>query len=238
MAESTSNQTVRNKVENANKSKWTDELVEDLLKYLVQYKTTMEFKGTDFNVDKPRQYEEVRGLMVKMNGSYTTLFGPADIPNIRTDEDEMERIEEERRNGSEKIKQGYKRIMEKIKKIRHSFSYAVTNGRRSGSGKIVLEHYDTLTNLFSGSASVEPLTFDLERSSSSISTNINSLAIYLEVENNNVSDVTNDVNGSILADSEGDSSTSNTSTTPRFNNKRKGDYENCVPRLIDNNLDL
>ena len=64
----------------------------------------MEFKGTDFNVDKPRQYEEVRGLMVKMNGSYTTLFGPADIPNKRTDEDEMERIEEERRNGSEKIK--------------------------------------------------------------------------------------------------------------------------------------
>ena len=64
----------------------------------------MEFKGTDFNVDKPRQYEEVRGLMVKMNGSYTTLFGPADIPNTRTDEDEMERIEEKRRNGSEKIK--------------------------------------------------------------------------------------------------------------------------------------
>ena len=63
--------------------------------------------------DKPRQYEEVRGLMVKMNESYTTLFDPADIANIRTDadEDEMERIEEERRTGSEKIKQGYKRIM-------------------------------------------------------------------------------------------------------------------------------
>ena len=63
--------------------------------------------------DKPRQYEEVRGLMVKMNESYTTLFDPADIANIRTDadENEMERIEEERRTGSEKIKQGYKRIM-------------------------------------------------------------------------------------------------------------------------------
>ena len=103
-------------------------------------------------------------LMVGMNESYTTLFGPADIPNIRTDadEDEMERIEEERRTGSEKIKQEYKRIIEKIKKIRQSSSHAVTNGRRSGSGKIVLEHYDTLTNLFSGSASVEPLTFGLE----------------------------------------------------------------------------
>ena len=59
---------------------------------------------------------EVRGLIVKMNESYTTLFGPADILNIQTDidEDEMERIEEEIRPGCEKIKQGHKRIMEKI----------------------------------------------------------------------------------------------------------------------------
>ena len=70
----------------------------------------MEFKGKDFNADKPRQYEAVRGVMVKMN-SCTALFSPADIPNMRTDadEDEMERINEERRTGSEeKIKQSYK----------------------------------------------------------------------------------------------------------------------------------
>ena len=195
----------------------------------------MKFKGKDFNANKPRRYEGVRGLMVKTNESYATPFGPADIPNIRTDagEDEIERIKEGRRTGSEKIKQGYKRIMEKIKKIRQGFSHAVTNGRRSGSGKIELEHYDTLTNLFSGSATVEPITFCLESSSSSISTNINSPAIYLEVENNCVGDDTNDVSGSILADVERNSSTSNTSYTPRFNNKRKGDDENCVPRLID-----
>ena len=220
-------------MENANKFKWTDELVEDLLKCLGQYQTTIEFKGKNFNAEKPRQYEEVRGLMVKMNESYTTLFGPADIANIRTDagEGEVERIEKERRTGSEQIKQGYKRIMKKIKMIRQSFSHAVINGRRSGSGKIVLEHYGTLIDLFSGSASVEPLTFGLERSSSSIYTNINSPAIYLEVENDSVSDVTNDVSGSILADVEGGSSTSNTLSTPRFNNKRKGDDENCVHRL-------
>ena len=185
----------------------------------------MEFKGKDFNANKPRQYEEVRGLMVKMNESYTSLYGTADIPNIRTDadEDEMKRTEEERSTGSEKIKQGYKRIVEKIKKTKQSFSNAVTNGRRSGSGKFVLEHYDTLTNLFSGSASVEPLKFDLESSSSSISTNINSPATYLEVENNSVGNVTNDASGSILDDVEGNSSTPNTSSTPKFNNKRR-DY--------------
>ena len=196
----------------------------------------MECKSKDFNPDRPRQYEEDRGLIVKMNESYTTLFGPVDIPNIGTDadEDEMERIEEERRTGGEKIKQGYKRIMEKIKKIRQSFSNAVTNGRRSESGKILLEYYDTLTNLFSGLASVKPLKFGLESSSGSVSTNIHSPATYLEVENNSVSYVTNGASGSILVDIEGDSSTPNTSSTPKFNNKGKGHDENCVPRLIDN----
>ena len=123
--------------------------------------------------------------------------------------------------------------MEKSKKIRQSFSNAVANGGKIGSGKIVLEHYDFLTNLFSDSASVESLKFGLESSSSSISININSPATHLEVENNSVSDVANDASGSILADVEGNSSTPNTSSTPKFNNIRKGDYENCVPRLID-----
>ena len=96
-----------------------------------------------------------------MNNSYASFFDPADIPNIRTDidEDEMETIEEEKRNGSEKTKQSHKRIMEKIKKITQSFSNAITNCGRSGSRQIVLEHYDNLTSLFSVSASVEPFKF-------------------------------------------------------------------------------
>ena len=71
------------------------------------------------------------------------------------------------------------------------------------------EHYDTLTNLFSVSPSVESLKFGLDSSSSSISTNIDSPGIYLEVENDSVCDVTNDGSGSILADVESDSSTPN-----------------------------
>ena len=98
----------------------------------------------------------------------------------------------------------------------------------------MLEHYGTLTNLISGSASVEPLKFGVESSSSSISRNRNSLPIHLEVENNSVSYVINDASSSILADAEGDSSTPNTSSIPKFNNKRKGDDGNCVPGLVDN----
>ena len=73
------------------------------------------------------------------------MFGPTDIQNKQTDidENEMERIEEKRRTGCKKIKQGHKRIMEKIKKTRQSFSNFITNGRRSGSGKVLLEHYDS-----------------------------------------------------------------------------------------------
>ena len=96
------------------------------------------------------------------------------------------------------------------------------------------KHYDTPTNLFSGLASVAALTFGLESPPSFISTNINSLATYLEVENNSVSDVTSDVSGNIFADVEGDSSTPNTSTTLKCNNKSNREDENCVPRLIDN----
>ena len=73
--------------------------------------------------------------------------------------------------------------------------------------KIVLEHYDTLTNLFSGPVSVEPFKFGLESSSCSISTDKNSPAKYLEVENISVNDVTNDASGSILAEVESNSLT-------------------------------
>ena len=80
-----------------------------------------------------------------------------------------------------------------------SFSNAVTNRRRNGLGKIVLEYYDTLTNLFAGSASVKALKYGLQYSFSSISTSTNSPAADLEVENNSVSDVTNGASGNIFS---------------------------------------
>ena len=83
----------------------------------------MEYQGKDFNSDKPRQYEDVRQLMVKLNDNYINFFGPVEIPIIPSDVDDEEAIktiESERKIGNEKIKQGYKRIMEKVKKISHA----------------------------------------------------------------------------------------------------------------------
>ena len=55
--------------------------------------------------------------MVKMNESYTTFFGPADIPTMRTDggEDEME-IEEkvERRIRLDKVFQMLSQVVEEV----------------------------------------------------------------------------------------------------------------------------
>ncbi len=57
------------------------------------------------------------------------------------------------------ISKGRNRIIEKVKDVRQSFSKAVTCGTRSGSGKIVCEHYDKLVNLWGGSANTTPLSF-------------------------------------------------------------------------------
>ena len=42
------------------KFKWSDDLAEELLKALNNFKTVMEFQNKYFSGDKPRQYEEVR----------------------------------------------------------------------------------------------------------------------------------------------------------------------------------
>ena len=57
------------------------------------------------------------------------------------------------------IQRGHQRIQEKIKEIRQSFSKAVIAGTRSGSGKIVYEHYDELVMIWGGSPATEPLSF-------------------------------------------------------------------------------
>ena len=45
-----------------------------------------------------------------------------------------------------------------MKETRRNFSHAVTNGRRSGSGKIVYEFYDDQAKFWGGSAAAAPLS--------------------------------------------------------------------------------
>ncbi len=60
------------------------------------------------------------------------------------------------------INRGYARIREKVKEIRQSFSQAVVNRKRSGSGKIVFEFYDELIRIWGSSAAIQPLSFGVD----------------------------------------------------------------------------
>ena len=98
-----------------------------------------------------------------------TLYGPTEGYSIPPEDTSAEMSNEERdtqkkrqKMDQEHIKKGYARIKEKVKDIRQSFSNAVTTGRRSGSGKIVFEHYDRLVSLWGGSAGTEPLSFGVD----------------------------------------------------------------------------
>ena len=103
--------------EHVEESKWSDKLVNDLLNALSNFKSTMEFKSKDFNADKPRQYEEVRKEIVRIDSDNEKYFGPVDLPTLPSDiddENEIQLIECQRKKANESIRQEYKRIMEKI----------------------------------------------------------------------------------------------------------------------------
>ena len=70
--------------------------------------------------------------------------------------------------------------MEKIKELRQGFSNAVISGTRSGSGKLVMEFYDTMVQIWGGSPATEPLPFGVQCSQQTSDgvTSTNSLDIF------------------------------------------------------------
>ena len=58
-----------------------------------------------------------------------------------------------------------------MKEIRQNFSIAVTTGRRSGSGKIILDFYDELVKIWGGSPATEPLSCGTSTEAINISEN-------------------------------------------------------------------
>ena len=137
--------------------------IENLIRCLGNYKAQMEYKNVDFNTDKVKQYEAVREAMARIYEEEPTFFGPPVItpmpaPLDQVDEGEMAEIQKRQKIDKELIKKGYTRVQEKLKEIRQNFAIAVTSGSRSGSGKIVLEYFDQLKQIWGGSPSTEPLS--------------------------------------------------------------------------------
>ena len=46
------------------------------------------------------------------------------------------------------IKEGYNRVKTKVKELRRGYKNAVDTGRRSGSGRLVHDHFDQLQEIY------------------------------------------------------------------------------------------
>ena len=77
------------------------------------------------------------------------------------DASEYEEYRKELEAQKAKIRSGYQRIKEKIKSVRQDYRNAVNKGTRSGSGKIVQDNYDLLTDIWGGSPSTTSLSFGI-----------------------------------------------------------------------------
>ena len=150
--------------------RWTDEMVEQLIDFLNVYKSDMEFKGLDFDADKCSQYKYLRISMAKLYSCTDSdhpnflCFGPVSVTDVPENFNELsleeqEAIKTDIKVSKDLVAKAHKRVVEKVKEIRQNYSKAVVSGRRSGSGKLIYEHYDKLVQIWGSTPNVSPLKF-------------------------------------------------------------------------------
>lgn len=61
-----------------------------------------------------------------------------------------------------RVRKGYKRNSEKIKRLRQDYHAAVNRGTRSGSGKLVHDNFDLITRIWGGSPATTSLPFGID----------------------------------------------------------------------------
>eukprot|EP00794_Sanderia_malayensis_P004462 gene4462-5055_t len=68
--------------------RWSDEMLENLLKCIMDFKTQMNYRGLDFDGDKPRLYSEIRTRMAAIyEADNVDLFGAVESKTWRQPED-------------------------------------------------------------------------------------------------------------------------------------------------------
>ena len=127
--------------------KWTEEMTNALLACLMESKVKHEYNGKDFMSDLVTLYGNIREKMAKQ--FKLEHFGPVAFSHVRDNLDAASLSEHKIKVSSEKrlLKMGYERIKEKAKAIRQDYRKAVTEGRRSGSGKLLCDNWDKLKTL-------------------------------------------------------------------------------------------
>ena len=123
-------------------------------------KSKKEFDGVDFEGDLVVFYGEIRKMMsINFDDSD---FGPVTVSECPKPLQDMNDKELKEFNVMVKleksaIKKGYDRVKEKIKALRQDYRTAVNTGTRSGSGKIVRDNWDDLTEIWAGSPATESI---------------------------------------------------------------------------------
>ena len=154
------------------KFKWDTDMVKLMLNTIFEYKSLLEYRNCDFNADKSKQYEALRVSLATEYGEVDiSFFGPIKILD-QDDEEDRESFLERTDVQKKQIRVGYNRVMEKVKELRQGFSNAVTAGSRSKSGKLVLEFYDLMVQIWGGAPSTEPLPFGIQSSQAASITTI------------------------------------------------------------------
>ena len=164
-----------------------------------------------------------------------TLLGPTEAPNWpenfgQLSQKDQVTVKKEIKIQKELIVKGKSRIQEKTKEIRQSFSKAVVSGSRSGSGKLVFEHYEKLVSIWGGFANIEPLSFGI--SSGEVDDEHQEFSADLDVQEDNNNEHAH--NNQDESDSEPDVDTGNSlqTSTPTNTGKHKvGGL--IIPRLIN-----
>ena len=135
-------------------------MIETLIENIISFKSDMTYQGLDFQVDLVAFYEGVRSKMGQMFP--VEDFGPSEIKSLDTDlmaekdlviyKRRIDRLEKHK-------KDGYGRVKAKIKELRTGYKDAIDRGTRSGSGRLVYDHYDKLHEIWRGCPSVKPLGY-------------------------------------------------------------------------------
>ena len=103
-------------------------------------------------------HSRLREMMAEMFPP--TGFGPKAIKLYHTNDMTREEILECKRKSEteeKQMKEGYSRVKIKIKELRRGYKNAVDTGSRSGSGKLVLENFELLREVWAGSSAVTSL---------------------------------------------------------------------------------
>ena len=148
--------------------KWNPEITENFVKCIQNYKTMMCYKSKDFGADRPVTYMLFREGMACIYGRGTKedghFFSPEKPYEMLFNGEEglsLEVLSAEKPEEKETNKSIKQTILEKIK-VCQKFSNAITTGTRSGSGKVILEHFDTLSEIYDGSPAVQSFNFGVD----------------------------------------------------------------------------